>query len=283
MGRRRIATVLVGRSALLREGVARILEGSDLRIDQSVATVEELRTESLGRHETPLLVIECGDQIDLSVSEIERFKLHHPQGRVAALAEDYSGDDLISLFEVGTNVLLAKSISREIFLRALELVVLGETLLPRELLTYLRPGLPQQPESAGQIDDFEAEMKEGEMDVTPSLSARERSILVCLVEGESNKVIARRIGIAESTVKVHVKTILRKIRAHNRTQAAIWAMNNKICDASPDIAILAKTTLVPEAGGQHKQSKDDCSLDGAEKPLILSDSAVTSAANGRRH
>jgi len=283
MGRRRIATVLVGRSALLREGVARILEGSDLRIDQSVGTVEELRTESLSRHEAPLLVIECDDQIDFSLGEIERFKLQHPHGRVAALAGDYSGENLISLFEAGTNVLLAKSTSREIFLRALELVVLGETILPRELLPHLRSSPPQQPESAGQIDDIEEAMEQGEMDVTPSLSARERSILLCLVDGESNKVIARRIGIAESTVKVHVKTILRKIRAHNRTQAAIWAMNNKICDASPEIDVLAKTGLVPEVHDQDQCSKDDCNLDGAEEPLILTDSIVTRAANGRRH
>jgi two-component system nitrate/nitrite response regulator NarL len=47
-----------------------------------------------------------------------------------------------------------------------------------------------------------------------------------LIEGDSNKLIARKIEIAEATVKVHVKAILRKIRVHNRTQAAIWAMSN---------------------------------------------------------
>ena len=47
-----------------------------------------------------------------------------------------------------------------------------------------------------------------------------------LVDGSSNKAIARKINIAEATVKVHVKAILRKIRVNNRTQAAVWAMNN---------------------------------------------------------
>jgi len=60
----------------------------------------------------------------------------------------------------------------------------------------------------------------------PQLSTREKCILRCLVEGDSNKIIARNVKIAEATVKVHVKAILRKIRVHNRTQAAIWAMNN---------------------------------------------------------
>jgi DNA-binding CsgD family transcriptional regulator len=62
----------------------------------------------------------------------------------------------------------------------------------------------------------------------PRLSARQQSILHCLVEGDSNKAIARRMAMAEATVKVHVKAILRKIRVHNRTQAAIWAMHNDL-------------------------------------------------------
>src|SRR5262249_6905338 len=58
------------------------------------------------------------------------------------------------------------------------------------------------------------------------LSARQQSILRCLVQGDSNKTIARKMAMAEATVKVHVKAILRKIRVHNRTQAAIWAISN---------------------------------------------------------
>ena len=44
--------------------------------------------------------------------------------------------------------------------------------------------------------------------------------------GASNKMIAYKLGITEATVKVHLKTLLRKIDVNNRTQAAIWAMNN---------------------------------------------------------
>src|SRR6478735_4543818 len=58
------------------------------------------------------------------------------------------------------------------------------------------------------------------------LSGREVSILEGLMLGESNKVIARKLQIAEATVKVHVKAILRKVRVRNRTQAAMWAMQN---------------------------------------------------------
>ena len=60
----------------------------------------------------------------------------------------------------------------------------------------------------------------------PGLSEREAQILDGLVKGHANKVIARMCEITEATVKVHMKSIMRKIRVDNRTQAAIWAMEN---------------------------------------------------------
>jgi DNA-binding CsgD family transcriptional regulator len=59
-----------------------------------------------------------------------------------------------------------------------------------------------------------------------ALSEREAQMLDGLVKGHANKVIARACDISEATVKVHMKSILRKIRVENRTQAAIWAMEN---------------------------------------------------------
>ncbi len=57
-------------------------------------------------------------------------------------------------------------------------------------------------------------------------SSREWEILRCLSSGKSNKAIARELNIAETTVKVHIKSLLRKLSVSNRTQAAIWALNN---------------------------------------------------------
>ncbi|MBV9826442.1 MAG: winged helix-turn-helix transcriptional regulator [Alphaproteobacteria bacterium] len=59
------------------------------------------------------------------------------------------------------------------------------------------------------------------------MTKRERLILSYLIRGASNKHIAKELGISDSTVKVHVKNILRKIRVENRTQAAWWALGNE--------------------------------------------------------
>jgi two-component system nitrate/nitrite response regulator NarL len=58
------------------------------------------------------------------------------------------------------------------------------------------------------------------------LSQREVQILRHLILGDSNKMIANVFGITEATIKVHLKSLLRKINASNRTQAAIWGFNN---------------------------------------------------------
>jgi two-component system nitrate/nitrite response regulator NarL len=59
-----------------------------------------------------------------------------------------------------------------------------------------------------------------------TLSEREKQVVDGVVKGQSNKIIARECGIAEATIKVHMKTILRKVRCSNRTQLAIWALEH---------------------------------------------------------
>jgi two-component system nitrate/nitrite response regulator NarL len=77
------------------------------------------------------------------------------------------------------------------------------------------------------------------------LSWREIDILKRLVHGDSNKQIGRRLDVSEMTVKVHVKAILRKVRARNRTQAAIWGV-----DHLPDV-LGAEAEIVSDASSPH--------------------------------
>jgi two-component system nitrate/nitrite response regulator NarL len=77
-----------------------------------------------------------------------------------------------------------------------------------------------------------ADAENGAVDHTSSLriihglSPREEEILKSVVRGHSNKIIARTCGVADATIKVHMKSILRKICVANRTQAAIWALGH---------------------------------------------------------
>src|SRR5258707_5421947 len=265
MKRGPIATVLVGPSALLREGLARILSAAGFRILASASGVHDPVLSSLPQEQFVLLIIDVSDDFDTALGQIESFKQRYPAGRVAVLAHQHQLTEMVSAFRVGANAYLVKVATCETFIKSLELVMLGVTLLPPEILTFIsdRQDRSRNGRAGGHnghaVDDEdgaddrhaddddddgddEDDGNDGEMfgtevgtsehvlqaksSYTPALSARQQSIVRCLIQGDSNKTIARKMAIAEATVKVHVKAILRRIRVHNRTQAAIWAMSN---------------------------------------------------------
>lgn len=62
--------------------------------------------------------------------------------------------------------------------------------------------------------------------IASALTSREAGVLALIAKGYSNKVIARELGINDATVRVHVRSVLRKIGVHNRTEAALFVMNH---------------------------------------------------------
>ena len=136
--------------------------------------------------------------------------------------------DMVAAFQAGANVYFDNEERCDAFIKALELVMLGETILPPELLLYVQcpHGEEASPKAERHVIDPAPKIPQITELEWPQLSFRENSILRCIVEGASNKVIAQKIDISGATVKVHVKAILRKVRVRNRTQAAIWAMKH---------------------------------------------------------
>jgi two-component system nitrate/nitrite response regulator NarL len=104
-------------------------------------------------------------------------------------------------------------------------VMLGVTILPAAFMRLL--GGENEMDSEDDPAVPAAQTHISTFDHTPrTLSDRETGILRCVMQGESNKVIARRFDITEATVKAHIKAILRKICVRNRTQAAVWGHNH---------------------------------------------------------
>ena len=135
-----------------------------------------------------------------------------PKSRLVILAGELETKRLKTALEAGIDGYLMSDLSPDALIQSLRLVMLGEKVFPTHLAALL---------ISGQTDNIVA------MPGTPrGLSEREMQILRHLLKGDSNKMIANRLGITEATVKVHLKTVLRKIGAANRTQAAIWALNH---------------------------------------------------------
>jgi two-component system nitrate/nitrite response regulator NarL len=225
--RQNFATAFIGKSVLIREGIARILNSANFRTLASVTCADDLSPSKLQSHQLLILVLHTGDDFEAAVKQVEVVRERLPTARIAVVADQYRLGEMISAFRAGANGYLIDVMTCDVFIKSIELIMMGEAVFPPEFMSMV---LEFERARFDQADlRHEADqpiLLPTEDRTTQLLSPREKSIMQCLIEGASNKTIARKIDIAEATVKVHVKAILRKIRVHNRTQAAIWGMNN---------------------------------------------------------
>ena len=224
---RSFATILVGKSVLLREGLARILHAANFRILASVSCAADLLPSKLQLSQPLFLIVHTGADFDVAVEQIELFRSRHPGGRIVIVADHHRLDELVSAFRAGANGYFVDVMTCDVFIKSIELVMMGGTVFPPAFPSFVPDPEGDHLDKAGPRDENSQAILITEEDaIAPQLSPRETSVLRCLIEGDSNKCIARKIDISEATVKVHIKAILRKIRVQNRTQAAIWGMNN---------------------------------------------------------
>jgi two-component system nitrate/nitrite response regulator NarL len=211
-------TVLICQNTLLRTGIGTILAGTRFALTQPATS-----DLSAFADEASVLFLVCEDRAsEGAVASVETIKAECPDARVVILANDIAPADLIRACRAGLDGFCSTTMSRDALIGALEFVMLGETFLPVRLCLSIlqemssRPSTVLQPsEALGGADTSLAVLR--------GLSNREVQILQCLTKGSSNKQIARELGLADATIKVHIKAILRKVRLANRTQAAIWA------------------------------------------------------------
>jgi len=206
-------TLLVDRSTLFREGLRTFLAGTRYPAMAEAAELREamdLIREGLA---PGIIILDFMENNAYDLKAVREVRRLHPAGKIVLLANELSARKLIQALDSGIDACLAHTISADALLTYLDLVVAGERVMPVDLVRLLLAGNPDGGPPRGPLSPA-------------GLSPREIEILGGLINGEPNKIIALRLGIAESTVKVHLKGLLRKIKVVNRTQAAIWAINN---------------------------------------------------------
>ena len=218
-----VATALICDNSLLHSGLQHILSGTPFVVpDEWATTGSRLSSE---KAQEPALVLLAANQLSSRTPEMVRqVKERHPAARIAVLAEHFNPEFLRQGLEAGVNGFCLTSSSREVLITSLELVMLGESVLVGPVARSILDGTALRPEPEPDCE-FADEPKASDPGAQ-RLSAREAEILSSLMEGAPNKLIARKLDVAEATVKVHVKAILRKIGVANRTQAAMWAMDH---------------------------------------------------------
>jgi two-component system, NarL family, nitrate/nitrite response regulator NarL len=130
---------------------------------------------------------------------------------------------VLESLKIGIDGYVLTDIKPKVLKQSLDLILLGAPIYPAAVAVAC---LDQKMRPA-RYEDPAPQM---------SLSSREKQILFCLINGCSNKMISRELQISEATVKVHVKLLLKKLNVTNRTQAAIWAVNNGIASKESNAA-----------------------------------------------
>lgn len=198
--------------ALLRSGLGLVLENAFPAVKLHHAGDLPQALELLGRSPALDLIL-----LDLKMPGMDGFEGLRQVCQLApqtpvAIVSAYSDRELISeALKAGAKGYIPKASSESVLRHAVSLLTEGGTYIPPEILDGSdRDAAPAAPGLAA-----ESPLRR--------LTPRQLDTLALLVEGCSNKEIARRLGVIESTVKTHVKIILRKLGVANRTQAAMLA------------------------------------------------------------
>jgi two-component system nitrate/nitrite response regulator NarL len=223
-----VTTILLCQNALVRSGISHLLSGTHFILSE--VSVDHPR-------ELPILCLIYVDHVTDEVNAtVERLKEHWPLARVVVLSDHIVPAALVQAFQSGLDGLCSTAMGREPLIKALELVMLGEPFISAAASIALfqqsqdRPqAYPGGSNTSASANDFPFESR---------LSDREAQILNLLTKGASNKQISRDLGVAEATVKVHIKAILRKVKVPNRTAAAVWAQQH-LSIAANDVIIAA--------------------------------------------
>jgi len=210
--------LLIDDHALFRIGLRELLERRGIEVVAAEGGCQEgIEAVLRERPDVVLLDMRMPEMSGLEVLKILRAQQHHAP--IVILTTSRDQQDLITSLQNGAQGYLLKDMEPDDLITALEEIVAGSTIVAQELTSILARAV--QGENAPPTAVHE--------DIFAELTPREREILCLLAEGQSNKVIARNLGISDGTVKLHVKAILRKLDVHSRVEAAVMAVEQNLC------------------------------------------------------
>ncbi len=204
---------------LFRDGIVSLLEAADFEVVGQANN--GLEAVAAARKLQPDLVL-----LDITMPEmdgleaLERIKQENPAIQVVMLTVSDDDEHLMAAIQNGANGYLLKNLNANQFLDMLAGLEHGEAAMTRKTTARLMAGFASFAEQARQPET--------------KLTSRELELLRLVAEGLSNKAIGQQLDVSENTVKYHMRNILQKLNAQNRTEAATFALQAGWLD--PDTA-----------------------------------------------
>jgi len=247
----------------------------------------DAHTRLVERSPCDMLIYSVGATSHLELfTEMQVFHTLRREAALAILSDDENPAMVIAAIRSGAQGYFSNSMAPDLALQALSFVLHGGTYFPPAAIMAGRPfgGMPPiesgspdfiheptspeleprgQPSSTGQEEilyEQQSSLFDGKASIhhggdhsdglrpAPEFTERQYAVLVCLCQGDPNKVIGRKLGMTETTVKVHVREIMRKLGVSNRTQVAIAAGRGGVGGEGvgfvpSDVPIIIKSSL----------------------------------------
>jgi len=205
--------MLVDDHTLFREGLVGLLSRRHINVLAADGTGHEgLRLATELNPDVILLDMRMPEMDGMDV--LRQLRQRGFRNPVAMLTTSSDERDLVESLRSGAQGYLLKDMEPDQLVVALRDIVAGKTVVAPDLAPVLARVVQGESIAPVQGSPF------------AKLTPRENEILVLLAEGQSNKVIARNLGISDGTVKLHVKSILRKLGVHSRVEAAVIAVEH---------------------------------------------------------
>ncbi|MBC3213248.1 two-component system response regulator NarL [Serratia fonticola] len=205
--------LLIDDHPMLRNGVKQLIS-MDPRLQViAEASNGEQGVELAELHDPDLILLDLNMPGLNGLATLDRLRQTALSGRVVVFSVSNHEDDVVSALKRGADGYLLKDMEPEELLKALHQAAAGQMVLSEALTPVLAASLRENRPAV-------------ERDIQ-QLTPRERDILKLIAQGLPNKLIARKLMITESTVKVHVKHLLKKMKLKSRVEAAVWVLGNK--------------------------------------------------------
>lgn len=208
--------LLIDDHALFRFGLTELLERRGIEVIDALGECGEgIRRVAETAPDVVLLDMRMPQLTGLEV--LRRLREAGQTMPVVMLTTSADERDVIDSLQSGAQGYLLKDMEPEELISSLQEIVAGRTVVAKALTGILAKAVQGEQAAPPESTAFSA------------LTPREREILCHLAEGQSNKAIARVLGISDGTVKLHVKAILRKLAVHSRVEAAVIAVEKELC------------------------------------------------------
>ena len=203
-----LSVLLIDDHMLFREGLISLLQRRNIDVLGAVGDGNE-GIELAETANPDIVLLDMRMPIIDGISVLKRLKHKGMESPIVMLTTSSNEQDLLDALKAGASGYLLKDMDPDDLVSALRDIHAGKTVVAPPLTSVL------------------VRFVKGDMTVTreqgpfSKLTPRESEILVLMAEGQGNKMIARNLGISDGTVKLHVKSVLRKLDVHSRVEAAV--------------------------------------------------------------